>query len=106
MLGKILQPVKTLFSSIFKDENGYVSRKLIAAWVLTLIILIALAAHYIAFFWMIEHAREELMYLQPLLSGEQFAIVISAIWGGYFAANVGARYLSKAKTLPGDEGED
>ena len=100
----LITSFKNLFGGILKDRDGYISRKLVAAWILTFIALILVYSHYIAFFWLVANATEQLVYLTPLLSGEQFAVVISIIWTTYFGANIGSKYFAP-KVIPGDEGE-
>lgn len=74
----------TIINAIFKDQEGYISRKLCAAWILT--------------------ALASLMIVFGHTGSEDFTQFLSIIWATYFAADMGGNVAHAIKSkLSGTE---
>lgn len=92
-----------LIEALFKDRDGYVGRKLTAAWALTLLTSLLLVIHVPA--TLILKPEEPLT--QFLNSGD-YAATISIIWATYFAATSANQWvyrITKKKTDEESDGE-
>lgn len=80
MLNRIKNKVNEMSNSVMKDKQGYISRKLAAAWVITVIIVI------LAFF----HVPINILFeaeVNQILESSDFTKIIQVVWATYFAAN-------------------
>jgi hypothetical protein len=72
---------KNVLKSILLDKNGYLSRKLAAAWLLTLLISFMSTAHIFAFHF----TGNE---VERIIEGEDYLRFLEFIWATYYGANV------------------
>lgn len=79
-----------LFKSLFEDRNGYVSRKLAAAWVLSFMTSLQLFIHIPITIWFD-------VEIDQILTGSDFIQFLTIIWGTYFASDVAGSWIHENK---------
>jgi len=82
---KLLLPlynvIKEIICSILYDREGYISRKLIASWILTSLITVLALSHIIAYHLLgIE--------VPQLVESKDFVTFLEILWASYFSSNV------------------
>jgi hypothetical protein len=88
-----------LFKSLFEDRDGYVSRKLAAAWVLSFMTSLQLFIHIPITIWFD-------VEIGQILTGSDFIQFLSIIWGTYFASDVAGSWIyEKGKIITVESNE-
>lgn len=80
-----------LIEALFKDRDGYIGRKLAAAWALTTLMSVLLIFHVPA------NALLANCDLSPLLNSGDFTATLSIIWATYFASNSANTWMFRSK---------
>lgn len=84
--------INKIFKSLLKDRDGYISRKLAAAWILSFMTSLQLFLHIPVGIWF-------QIEIQQILSGSDFVQFLTIIWGSYFASDtVGSWIYEKGKS--------
>ena len=78
--------IAKLIEALFKDRDGYVGRKLAAAWSLTVLVSLLLFIH-------IPISLINSEPVSPILESGDFSTILSIIWATYFAANSANSWL-------------
>lgn len=76
----LLLPVR-IFRAVFEDRDGYVSRKLAAAWLLSCMVT----------FLIVLHIPIEVLFeidIDQIVLSDNYITFLIAIWGSYFTADV------------------
>lgn len=71
-----------LIAAIFKDRSGYVGRKLVAAWAVTLLATFVLMVHVIVNLLVVP-----VQHIEPLISSDTWQLILIAVWGTFFASD-------------------
>lgn len=90
-----------LISAIFKDRDGHVGRKLVAAWAVT-----ALATFMLIFHVFVNLLVVPTQHIEPVLDGGAYQLILIAVWGTFFAsdsANLWAFNVRKNGNEPGTD---
>lgn len=73
--------ITKLIQLAFKDRQGYVGRKLVAAWGVTLLASLLLILHVPVGLLLPGYA------IEPVLTNESYQLIIVTVWGTFFASD-------------------
>jgi hypothetical protein len=93
-------PIRVI-RAMFEDRDGYISRKLAAAWALSFLTSIQLILHIpITLMFGVETSQ--------MLSSADFVQFLTVIWGAYFAADTASNWIYRKANNDEEkvEGED
>lgn len=72
--------IKRFVSVMLRDRDGYISRKLVAAWIITSMVTLLLVFHIVLI-------KLNIGDIQPIITSDSFTTILVAIWGAYFASD-------------------
>jgi len=87
----VVKCLTAFFSSLITDRDGYISRKLAAAWVLTFLVAFLFTGHIL-------HQLVTGVPVERLIDSTDFIGFLSLLWGAYFASDVGNHFIYTRRT--------
>jgi hypothetical protein len=87
-----------ILGAIFYDRDGYVSRKLVAAWILTVLSTSLLVSHIMAYNFLQQEVA-------PILESSDYIQFLTLLWAAYFGTNMvgGATYRYFNRNVESEE---